>query len=220
MTLPNPSASAAGDLFGGKEPVWFGPNAVLFPGFAEDEAAKLFADMIVLAERSPFRHQVTPGGFEMSVAATNCGRLGWITDKSGYRYGPIDPVTQSPWPEMPVSFQETAVRAGVKAGYDFEPDACLINRYSPGARLSLHQDRSERDMAHPVVTVSLGLPATFQWGGAKRTDRTTTMPLHHGDVVVWGGADRLRFHGVKELPDGEHPMTGRTRYSLTFRYAA
>jgi alkylated DNA repair protein (DNA oxidative demethylase) len=197
-----------------------GLEAMVLTGFARDRAAGLLEEMLRIADVSPFRHQMTPGGHEMSTAATNCGRAGWITDRRGYRYEPVDPLTGSRWPDMPSSFHNIAAAAAVMAGFDhFDPDACLINRYAPGARLSLHQDRSERDVRHPVVTVSLGLPALFLWGGNERSEPTQTVPLAHGDVMVWGGGDRLRFHGVKELAEGEHPLTGRTRYNLTFRKA-
>jgi DNA oxidative demethylase len=197
-----------------------GPQARVLPGFAGSAAHQLFEDTLAIAQQSPFRHQVTPGGFQMSVAATNCGRIGWVSDRRGYRYDPIDPVTGQPWPVMPPSYDEIAVVAAKHAGFEgFQPDACLINRFAPGARLSLHQDRSEKSTDHPVVTVSLGLPATFLWGGTRRTDKPRAVPLTHGDVVVFGGENRLCFHGVKELPDGDHPMAGGYRYSLTFRTA-
>ena len=173
-----------------------------------------------IAAVSPFRHMVTPGGWEMSVALTNCGQVGWVTDRSGYRYDPIDPATGRPWPAMPAAFADLAVEAADAAGFaDFRPDACLVNRYAPGARLSLHQDRNERDFDQPIVSVSLGLPAVFLWGGKKRTDRVRRVPLVHGDVVVWGGPDRLTFHGVNSLAEGEHPLTGAYRFNFTFRRA-
>ena len=163
---------------------------------------------------------VTPGGWTMSVAMTNCGALGWVTDRSGYRYDPVDPESTRPWPNMPAVFTELAARAAAAAGFaDFVPDACLINRYEPGARLSLHQDRDEYDYSHPIVSVSLGLPAAFLWGGPKRADRPRRVPLAHGDVVVWGGPARLTFHGVHTLKDGSHPLTGNLRYNLTLRHA-
>ncbi|RYF53932.1 MAG: alpha-ketoglutarate-dependent dioxygenase AlkB, partial [Comamonadaceae bacterium] len=101
----------------------------------------------------------------------------------------------------------------------FVPDACLINRYAPGTRLSLHQDRDERDLQAPIVSVSLGLPATFLWGGHDRAEKAMHVPLAHGDVVVWGGADRLRLHGVAPVSQGVHPLTGPWRINLTFRKA-
>jgi alkylated DNA repair protein (DNA oxidative demethylase) len=170
--------------------------------------------------RSPFRHVVTPGGFTMSVAMTNCGIAGWVTDRSGYRYDRIDPETGSPWPAMPECFLELTALSASQAGHPgFRPDACLINRYEPGARLSLHQDKNERDFANPIVSVSLGLPATFQFGGLKRNDPVRKFALRHGDVAVWGGPSRLCYHGVPELKDGMHEIVGRLRINLTFRGA-
>jgi DNA oxidative demethylase len=169
---------------------------------------------------SPFRHMVTPGGFVMSVAMTNCGAAGWVTDRSGYRYDALDPESGKPWPAMPASFLDLAVAAAKEAGYpNFVPDACLINRYEPGARLSLHQDKNERNFANPIVSVSLGLPATFQFGGQRRNDPVRKFALRHGDVAVWGGPSRLCYHGVPELKEGEHGTVGRMRLNLTFRGA-
>lgn len=209
------------DLFNQLEPVEIlAPGAVLLHGFAladEDAILKSVADVSAAA---PFRHMVTPGGYRMSVAMTNCGQAGWVTDKSGYRYSAEDPETGKPWPAMPEAFRNLAENAARQAGYDnFSPDACLINRYEPGAKLSLHQDKDERDFTNPIVSVSLGLPATFQFGGLKRNDAITKYPLHHGDVVVWGGPSRLFHHGILALKDGEHDKVGRVRLNLTFRKA-
>lgn len=169
---------------------------------------------------APFRQMVTPGGRRMSVAMTNCGEAGWVTDSSGYRYDVLDPVSQLPWPPMPEIVRRLAERAAVQAGFmSFQPDSCLINRYEPGARLSLHQDRDERDFGQPIVSLSLGLPAIFLFGGRLRNQRMQRMRLESGDVVVWGGASRLAFHGVAPLADGRHPLTGRCRINLTFRKA-
>jgi alkylated DNA repair protein (DNA oxidative demethylase) len=163
---------------------------------------------------------VTRGGFTMSVAMTNCGKAGWITDRRGYRYDSIDPETNQPWPAIPEVFSSVATWAAEAAGFsNFEPDACLINRYEPGARMSLHQDRNERDFGQPIVSVSLGLPAVFLFGGNERTDRPKKVYLENGDVVVWGGPARLAFHGIAPLAEGEHPLTGRARFNLTFRRA-
>jgi alkylated DNA repair protein (DNA oxidative demethylase) len=173
-----------------------------------------------VAAISPFRRMTTPGGWEMSVAMTNCGDVGWVTDRSGYRYDTIDPDSGKPWPDMPPLLRELAEKAAAEAGFmGFAPDACLINRYEPGARMSLHQDRDERDFAAPIVSVSLGLPATFLFGGPKRADKPQRYRLQHGDVVVWGGPSRLFFHGVAPLADGQHPLLGRQRINLTFRKA-
>jgi alkylated DNA repair protein (DNA oxidative demethylase) len=169
---------------------------------------------------APFRHMVTPGGFRMSVGMTNCGSLGWVTDRTGYRYDAIDPESGRQWPQMPNGFLELARSAAEKAGFrGFLPDACLINRYEPGARLSLHQDKDERDFDQPIVSVSLGLPAVFVFGGMKRSDKAIRVPVAHGDVVVWGGTARLRYHGVFALKAGEHPLLRAGRVNLTFRKA-
>ncbi|TAN00713.1 MAG: DNA oxidative demethylase AlkB [Rhizobiaceae bacterium] len=195
-------------------------GAMLLRGAALPYEKNLLAALRDITAQSPFRHMVTPGGFTMSVAMTNCGAAGWVTDRTGYRYDRNDPVTGRPWPAMPDSFLALAVDAATQAGYpDFRPDACLINRYEPGARLSLHQDKNERDFANPIVSVSLGLPATFQFGGLKRTDPVRKFPLRHGDVAVWGSPSRLFYHGVPELKDGVHETMGRMRINLTFRGA-
>lgn len=194
------------------------PGAMLLRGFALAEAARLLAAIADALARAPLRHLVTPGGREMSVAMSNCGAVGWVSDRAGYRYDPVDPLSGRRWPPLPDSFAEIAAEAARAAGFDgFAPDACLINRYSPGARLSLHQDRDERDRDAPIVSVSLGLPATFLWGGQRRADRPRRIRLSHGDVVVWGGPARFAFHGVAPVADGEHPLTGRARLNLTFR---
>ena len=206
------------DLFAENETL--APGAVVLRGFAADEAKSLVDAIARIAVAAPFRNMVTPGGFTMSVAMTNCGRAGWITDRKGYRYATEDPETGKPWPAMPPPFASLAARAADAAGFAaFEPDSCLINRYAPGTRLTAHQDRNESDFAQPIVSVSLGLPATFLFGGAARTDRATRVKLTSGDVVVWGGSSRLYFHGVAELRDGDDPLTRRVRYNLTFRKA-
>jgi alkylated DNA repair protein (DNA oxidative demethylase) len=195
-------------------------QAVLLPGFASAQASQLLGAVESIVAAAPWRHMVTPGGLTMSVAMTNCGAVGWVTDRDGYRYTPIDPASGQRWPAMPVSMKQLAVDAAAEADFpDFEPDACLINRYEPGSRLSLHQDRNERGFNAPVVSVSLGLPAVFLFGGPKRADPARRVALSHGDVVVWGGRQRLAFHGVAKLADGEHALTGRCRINLTFRQA-
>lgn len=212
-----PTASLFDDL---PQNVPLGPGACLLGGFARGIDCQLLAAVTDLATDAPFRHMTTPGGWRMSVAMTNCGQLGWVTDRSGYRYDPIDPDTDRPWPAMPASFADLAQCAAEAAGFaNFKPDACLINRYAPGSRLSLHQDRNERDFDAPIVSVSLGLPATFLWGGLSRTDRPRRVRLLHGDVVVWGGPARMTFHGVDTLRNAEHPTVGTVRYNLTFRRA-
>jgi alkylated DNA repair protein (DNA oxidative demethylase) len=194
--------------------------ATLLRGFAIPDQVALLAAVQEVAECAPFRHMMTPGGFRMSVFMTNCGTLGWVTDKTGYRYDAVDPRSGRNWPRMPEVFLRLANDASVRAGFGpFIPDACLVNRYEPGTRLSLHQDRNERDFDQPIVSVSLGLPAVFLFGGTARSDKWQRVPLAHGDVVVWGGVDRLRFHGVLPIKEGHHPLTGACRINLTFRKA-
>ena len=196
------------------------PGAWVLRGFALDQGEALLREVERLAARSPFRHLVTPGGKTMSVAMTNCGRLGWFSDRRGYRYTETDPETGEPWPAMPALFAKLARDAAHVAGFDdYVPDVCLINRYEIGTRLTLHQDQDERDRHSPIVSVSLGLPATFLFGGLARTDPQRRVPLVHGDVVVWGGPSRMRYHGVLPIKAGEHPATGPRRYNLTFRVA-
>jgi alkylated DNA repair protein (DNA oxidative demethylase) len=195
-------------------------GAVLLRGFALATERELMSALEGVVAAAPFRHMATPSGQTMSVAMTNCGSAGWVTDRKGYRYDRIDPLMGRPWPQMPRSFLTLARNAAEAAGYSgFEPDACLLNRYVPGARLTLHQDRNERDFSAPIVSVSLGLPAKFLFGGLERSDRPQRFMLHHGDVVVWGGPSRLAYHGIDTLKDGEHPATGYCRINLTFRQA-
>src|SRR5262245_9220689 len=197
------------------------PGALLLRRWAISQAALLLADLRGVLAQAPLRHMVTPGGFRMSVAMTNCGALGWVSDPSGYRYDAVDPEGGRRWPAMPASFLTMARHAAAEAGFPaFEPDACLINRYEVGSRLTLHQDRNERDFSQPIVSVSLGLPAVFLFGGRKRSDETRRVPLAHGDVVIWGGPSRLNHHGVLALKDGQHALTGRCRINLTLRRAA
>jgi DNA oxidative demethylase len=195
-------------------------GAVLLRGAALPFEQELLRALDEITATSPLRHMVTPGGYRMSVAMTNCGAAGWVTDRAGYRYDGRDPETGKPWPPMPASVLDLAIAASTEAGYpEFRPDACLINCYQPGARLSLHQDKDERDFSNPIVSVSLGLPATFQFGGLKRNDPVKRLALRHGDVVVWGGPSRLCYHGVAELKDGQHETVGRKRINLTIRRA-
>jgi alkylated DNA repair protein (DNA oxidative demethylase) len=195
-------------------------GAVLLRGFARPSESELIAALRDIEGWAPFRHMVTPGGHSMSVAMTNCGGLGWVTDRGGYRYDANDPETAKPWPAMPAAFRQLAVQAAAQGGFPgFSPDACLINRYEPGARMSLHQDKDEDDFTAPIVSMSLGLPAIFLFGGLKRADKPRRFRLEHGDVVVWGGPTRLVFHGVAPLADGKHALLGRQRINLTFRKA-
>ena len=195
-------------------------GALILRGFASAVAPEILESLETVFLAAPLRHMETPGGFRMSVAMTNCGHLGWVSDRSGYRYEPRDPVSGVPWPAMPECVRTLARQAAVAAGYaTFEPDACLVNRYEPGARLTLHQDRNERDLGAPVVSISLGLAATFLFGGVQRRQRPRRTCLESGDVVAWGGPARLAYHGVAVLPEGVHPLTGRCRINLTVRQA-
>lgn len=189
-------------------------------GFALPLEHALAASVSSVAAATPFRHMTTPGGYAMSVAMTNCGAFGWVSDPTGYRYSPTDPETGTPWPAMPAAFAALARDAASSIGFaDFAPDACLVNRYEPGARLTLHQDKDEHDFRQPIVSVSLGVPAVFLFGGLKRKDRPLRVPLAHGDVVVWGGPARLRYHGVAKLDESQHPFAGNARINLTLRRA-
>lgn len=214
------------DLFADQAPTpsgqveQIGEQAYVLRGFALPWLERLLPALEGVLQAAPFRQMVTPGGFTMSVALSSCGALGWTTDRSGYRYTAHDPQTGQPWPDMPTVFRELAQAAARKAHFEhFEPDACLINRYVPGARMSLHQDKNERSFAAPIVSMSLGLPAVFQFGGFERSDKSLRIPLFHGDIVVWGGVDRLRYHGVLPLKEGQHPRLGAQRINLTFRTA-
>ncbi|HET9220039.1 MAG TPA: DNA oxidative demethylase AlkB [Terriglobia bacterium] len=193
-------------------------GAVILRSFALADASRLLEEVDRVSRVAAFRHLVTPGGYTMSVAMTNCGRVGWVSDRTGYRYDRIDPCTGMPWPSMPDAFLDLAASAAAEGGFAaYDPDACLINHYKAGARLSLHQDRDEKDAWAPIVSVSLGLSATFLWGGARRSDRVRRLLLESGDVVVWGGPARFTYHGVAPLAAGEHPLTGASRINLTFR---
>jgi len=197
------------------------PGAVLWRHRLEAEAAILLAELPTLLTQAPLRHMQTPGGFSMSVAMSNCGTLGWVTDRKGYRYSPTDPLDGSAWPPMPSSWRQAAVDAAREAGFaGFAPDACLINRYAPGAKMALHQDKDEADLNLPIVSFSFGLPACFLFGGLARGDKAQRILLEHGDVLVWGGPARLRWHGIQPIQPGQHPLTGACRLNLTFRCAA
>jgi DNA oxidative demethylase len=200
-------------------PTQIAEGAWLLPGFARSLAPALIRQVLMIAGQAPFRHQVTPGGFRMSAAMTSCGQLGWVTDRRGYRYSVEDPASGLAWPPMPDVFRDLALSAAADTGYsDFDPQSCLINRYETGARMSLHQDKDEQALEAPIVSVSLGAPITFLFGGPNRSDAVSRHRLEHGDVVVWGGASRLFFHGVAPLGKlANHPETGPVRYNLTFR---
>ena len=193
-------------------------GAVLLRGFAAAQAQALLGEVERVAQTAPFRHLETPGGYTMSVAMTNCGRVGWVSDRRGYRYDAVDPASGAQWPALPEAFRDLALRAAAQAGFaGYDPDACLINRYVPGSKLGLHQDRDERDAWAPIVSVSLGLPATFLWGGKKRGDPVRRLRVENGDIAVWGGPARFVYHGVAPLKAGDHPLTGAVRINLTFR---
>lgn len=224
MTRPDQIVAMSGDLFASLpspasiEPIAEG--AAILRGFAAPAAAALIDAIGKISAQAPFRQMTTPGGYQMSVAMTSCGALGWVTDRKSYRYAAQDPQSEMPWPGMPAAFLGLANAAAAAAGFsDFAPNSCLINRYEAGSKLSLHQDRDEQDLAAPIVSVSLGLPAIFQFGGVKRSDPIKRYRLESGDVVVWGGTARLAFHGVGLLKPGHHPLTGSYRYNLTFRKA-
>ncbi|PMZ90007.1 MULTISPECIES: DNA oxidative demethylase AlkB [unclassified Pseudomonas] len=214
------------DLFADAEPEQqprreqIGEQSYVLRGFALPWLERLLPALEKVLAAAPFRQMVTPGGFTMSVALSSCGQFGWTTDRSGYRYTRLDPQTAKPWPMMPEVFFQLAQAAAQAAGFTgFAPDSCLINRYIPGAKMSLHQDKDEHSYAAPIVSVSLGLPATFLFGGFARSDKSQRVPLFHGDIVVWGGVDRLRYHGVLPIKDGHHPKLGEQRFNFTFRTA-
>ena len=211
------------DLFNPQDPPqpqWVGTQAVVLPGFALPQVQALLPVLRRVIAQAPFRHMFTPGGLKMAVGLTNCGALGWVSDRHGYRYSAVDPLSNRPWPALPEVLLDLANRAATLAGFsDFHADACLVNCYRPGNRLSLHQDRDERDFTQPIVSVSLGFPAVFLLGGHARNEPTQRIGLRHGDVLVWGGEDRLRFHGVLPLKSGSHPLLGELRINLTLRKA-
>lgn len=217
--------SSTPDLFGNAiaPGVWteeLAPGAVLLRGFALACDRELLAAVEAVAAAAPFRQMSTPGGLRMSVGLTNCGAVGWISDRGGYRYGPIDPLSGRHWPPLPDAFTRLAATAAAQAGFDgFSPDACLVNCYRPGAGVSLHQDRNERDFSAPIVSVSLGIPAIFLFGGDQRSDRVARVELQHGDVAIWGGPARLRYHGIRPVRQAEHPLVGARRINLTLRQA-
>jgi len=207
-------------LFADSEVTELAPGAVLLRGAVGADDEQLLAEIDRLAAISPFRRVVTPSGKPMSVEITSCGKVGWVSDRRGYRYETIDPATGNPWPPMPDFLREFASRAAAMAGYEkYLPDTSLINKYSVGSKMGMHQDRDEQDFSRPIVSVSLGLPINFKFGGLSRAGATVKVQLAHGDVVVFGGAARLAFHGVGTLRKGTHPLTGALRYNLTFRVA-
>lgn len=211
------------DLFGAPaagEQERLGPQALVLRGFALPFIDELLPAIADIEAASPFRQMQTPGGHTMSAALSNCGELGWVSDTRGYRYSRLDPQSGQPWPTMPASFARLACASAAEAGFkNFEPDACLINRYAPSARMSPHQDKNERDFTAPIVSVSLGMAAVFLFGGLRRTDPAVRVTLYHGDVVVWGGEDRMRYHGIMPVKGAAHPLLGAQRINFTFRKA-
>lgn len=214
-----------GDLFGESpdskpQQLCLAEGALILCGFVREIDNLLLSEIETIVLKAPFRHMITPGGYRMSVAMSNCGSVGWVSDRRGYRYAACDPDSGRPWPTIPALFLDIAKRAAAGAGFEnFVPDACLINLYEPGTRLSLHQDKNEHDAGAPIVSVSLGLPAIFLFGGAKRNIRPQRYPLEHGDVVVWGGPARFNFHGILPIAEGSQPLLGSRRINLTFRKA-
>jgi len=225
LTARQQPMALSGELFAQPEETRPGAERLaegtaLLHGLVLQRAPAILAEVAKIGERAPLRHMRTPAGLAMSVAMTNCGALGWVSDRSGYRYTAADPDSGQPWPAMPDLFLMLAREAAEQAGFPgFVPDACLINRYQPGTRLSLHQDRNECDYSAPIVSVSLGLPVVFLLGGLTRAERAGRVLLTHGDVLVWGGPDRLRYHGVLPLQPGHHPLLGEQRINLTLRKA-
>jgi len=208
------------DLFDTLEKQQILKDVFLLRGFVTPFEHEILADLAAVIQSAPFSQMTTPGGLNMSVMTTSCGNLGWVSDKNGYRYSVHDPSSGKPWPEMPLSFKKLAQQAASTAGFEqFEPDACLINRYQGGTKMGLHQDKDEQDFNQPIVSVSLGIPAVFQMGGLARSDKVLKLPLYHGDVLVWGGESRLRFHGVMPVKAANHPALGEYRINLTFRKA-
>lgn len=195
-------------------------QAFALRGFALPKAKELLAALDSVLLQAPLRHMQTPGGYTMSARLSSCGALGWTTDRDGYHYSPLDPLSARPWPAMPGVFLALAAAAASSAGFSgFVPDSCLINAYAPGAKMSLHQDKNERCHTAPIVSISLGLPAIFQFGGFERSDPTQRIALFHGDIMVWGGVDRLRYHGVMPIKPGHHSLLGEQRINITLRQA-
>lgn len=196
-------------------------GAVLLRAFATPRGTEFLQALEHVAKQAPFRHMHTPGGGCMSAAMTSCGTLGWVSSLQGYAYTTQDPISQQAWPAMPACLLALAQSAAHAAGYDhFTPNACLLNCYQNGSHMGLHQDRDEHDTTQPIVSLSLGRSGLFLWGGPTRRDRVRTLTLEHGDVLVWGGPARLHYHGLKGLGPSAHPLTGWTRFNITFRHVA
>lgn len=208
--------------------VWLKPQttvllaegAMVLRRFATPVVVALMEGVEAVVAQSPLRRLIVPNGRPMRIEMTNCGLVGWVNIDGRYRYSRVDPLTGRSWPGMPATFRRIAGAAASAAGYpDFQPAVCIINRYAVGADLQMHQDRDDTQDRQPVVSVSLGLPAIFHFGGQGRGEKPLTIPLDDGDVVVWGGASRMHRHGVAPVAPGVHPRTGAYRYNLTFRTA-
>lgn len=200
------------------EPNCIAPGVWLLPGFAP--SAELYREIEQITAKAPLRHMQTSRGFSLSVAMTNCGEVGWTSDRRGYRYSETDPQTGERWPAMPALFLDIATAAADTAGFaDFIPDACLINQYKPGAQMGAHQDSNERCFDSPIVSVSLGIPARFFMQGENKDGKSQAIDLHDGDVIVFGGVARRHYHGVRKLKPATHPLFGEVRWNLTFRMA-
>jgi DNA oxidative demethylase len=195
-------------------------DAYYLSGYALTNEKALIIDLHEVLSQASLRQMMTKMGFYTSAAMTNCGQLGWVSDRKGYRYEALNPLTGKSWPAMPVSFFQLAQNAALEAGFsDFKPDACLINQYKVGASMGLHQDKNELDFTQPILSVSLGIPAIFKFGGLSRSDKPIKIRLTHGDIVVWGGDARLNYHGIIPLQPNNHAVLGPYRYNLTFRKA-
>jgi len=208
------------DLFAHEPQQKVAEGAWLLRGFALAFTSELLFEIQQVIAQAPLRTMHTPSGLPLSVQTTSCGDAGWVSDAYGYRYARRNSFAQKRWPAMPKAFSTLAQQAASAAGFKhYVPDSCLINVYNVGAKMSLHQDKNEKDFSQPIVSVSLGLPATFLLGGLARENATQKIQLIHGDIIVWGGPARLFFHGVLPIKAGRHPLLGERRINLTFRNA-
>jgi len=193
------------------------PGAVLMRSLALPQDNEFFTAAEAIIAARPLHHTTTPSGLPMGVMVTDCGDSRAFAN----RWDTANPERMRLWPPMPPLLRDFAIRCAVRSGFpQFRPDACHINRYQAGTKLGLHQDRHECDWTQPIVSLSFGLECIFLLGGLQRTDKPRRILLEHGDVIVWGGPSRMRFHGVQPLKPGHHPLTGPYRYNLTFRKIA
>jgi len=193
------------------------PGATLMRGLAQAQDGEFLEAMQGVLSAAPLHHATTPTGLPMGVMVSDCG----TPEAFRRRWDPANPAVRQMWPPMPRALLDFSLRCAVRAGFPlFRPDTCHVNRYQAGTKLGLHQDRHECDMSQPIVSVSFGLECVFLLGGLERTDSPKRILLEHGDVIVWGGPSRMRFHGVQPLKPGHHPLTGPYRYNLTFRKVA